>query len=42
VVVATPAPETSWGLLAVDPSVTEPLAVVALCEAGLSFVCFDF
>jgi hypothetical protein len=25
----------------VDPDVAEPLAVVALCEAGLDFVCFD-
>jgi hypothetical protein len=31
---AITAPETSWGLLAVDP-------VVALCETDLDFVCFD-
>jgi hypothetical protein len=35
---ATPATETSWGLLAVDPDMTEPLSAVALCEAGLGFV----
>jgi hypothetical protein len=28
-------------LLAVDPDVAEPLTAVALCEAGLDFVCFD-
>jgi len=36
-----PTLETSCGLLAVDPDVAEPLAVVALCEASLHFVCFD-
>jgi hypothetical protein len=38
---ATLAPETFWGLLAMDSDVTEPLAVAALCEVGLVFVCFD-
>jgi len=36
---ATPAPETSSGFLEVDPDVTEPLAVVTLCEDGLGFEC---
>jgi hypothetical protein len=38
---ATPAPETSWELLTVNLGVAKVLAVEALCEAGLSFVCFD-
>jgi len=38
VVMANPAPEISRGL---DPDVTEPLAVLALREAGLDFVYFD-
>jgi hypothetical protein len=38
---ATLALETSWGLLAVDPDVAEPLAVVAVCEAGPGFKYFD-
>jgi hypothetical protein len=37
----SPAPETSWGLLAVDPDVVEQLAVIALHEATLGLVCFD-
>jgi hypothetical protein len=40
VTMANPAPEASWGLLAVDPDVAKPLAVVALFEAGLGFVMF--
>jgi len=39
---ASTAPETSWGLLAVDPYVAEPVAVVALWEAVLCLVSFDF
>jgi hypothetical protein len=38
---ATLAPETSRWLLAADPGVAEPLAVVALSEASLDFVCFN-
>jgi hypothetical protein len=41
VAMAIPAPEASWGLLAVDPDVSESLAVVALCEAGRSSLCFN-
>jgi len=33
------APETSWGLLEVDPDVAEPLPVAVLCEASLSSLC---
>jgi hypothetical protein len=36
---ATAAPETFWGLLAMEPDMSEPLPAVALCEAGLAFVC---
>jgi hypothetical protein len=32
---ATPAKETPWGLLSVDPDMAEMLHIVALCEAGL-------
>jgi len=38
---ATPAPETSWGMLAGDSNVSELLVVVALCEVVLRFLCFD-
>jgi hypothetical protein len=41
VAMATAAPETFWGLLAVDSDATERLAAVSLCEAGPSFICFD-
>jgi hypothetical protein len=41
VVMAIPTPESSWGLLAVDPDVAEMLAVVAPCEASLGFVSFN-
>jgi hypothetical protein len=41
VALATPATETSLGLLTVNPHVAEPLGLVALCEAALGFVCFD-
>jgi hypothetical protein len=36
--VITTAPQTSRGLLAVDPDMAKVLAVVALCKAGLSSV----
>jgi hypothetical protein len=39
---AIPAPETSLGLVTVDPDVTESLAVVAIHETGLCLICFDF
>jgi len=38
---AIPEPEIFWGLLAVDPDVAEPVAVVALCEASLGSLCFS-
>jgi hypothetical protein len=41
VVIDSPAPETSWGLLAVGQKLAEVLVIVALCEAALSFICFD-
>jgi hypothetical protein len=41
VAMATPAPETSCGLLTVDPYVAEVLAVLTLCETTLDFVCFE-
>jgi hypothetical protein len=41
VAMVNPAQETSWGLLAVDLSVAEPLAALQLCEASLDFVCFE-
>jgi len=33
---ASPESKTSWGLLAVNPDVAEPLAVATLGEAGLA------
>jgi hypothetical protein len=39
---ATPAPETHWGLLAVDSDMAKSLEFVAMCEADLSFVPFYF
>jgi hypothetical protein len=35
---ATPAPETSWWLVTVDPDVAEMLAVVALSKVSVEFV----
>jgi hypothetical protein len=36
--VATTAPQTSWGLLAVGPDMAKVLSVVALRKASLSYV----
>jgi hypothetical protein len=41
VTIVIPTPETSWGLLAVDPDVDEQLAVLALRYAGLGPVRFS-
>jgi hypothetical protein len=42
VMVAMPAPDTSWGRLTVDPDVAKMLAVVTLHRISLSLVGFNF
>jgi hypothetical protein len=37
-----PAPDTSWGLLALDPDVADTLTVVAVLTVSLGPIGFDF